>query len=135
MSVTPRASANPGSADGSRRDILVRIAHGALAGVAVTIGSDATAQPSPAPLPRVTKAVAPFRVVTSTAAISDARRRLQAARWPERQTADDWRQGVPLATIEALGAYCRTAYDWRLLERRLNAYPQFPTQSHELGLH
>ncbi|HEX9469707.1 MAG TPA: epoxide hydrolase [Bradyrhizobium sp.] len=135
MSVTPRASANPGSADGSQRDILVRIAHGALAGVAVTIGSDATAQPSPAPLPRVTKAVAPFRVVTSTAAISDARRRLQAARWPERQTADDWGQGVPLATIQALVAYWRTAYDWRRLERRLNAYPQFRTEIDGLGIH
>lgn len=44
------------------------------------------AQPSPASLPRVTEAVTPFRVVTSSAAISDARRRLQATRWPERQT-------------------------------------------------
>jgi hypothetical protein len=56
-------------------------------------------------LPRVTQAVTPFRVVTSSAVISDARRRLQATRWPERQTTDDWRQGVPLATIQALVAY------------------------------
>src|SRR5258706_314228 len=123
------------AATGSRRDILVRIAHGALAGVAVTIGSDATAQPSPAPLPRVTKAVTPFRVVTSSAAISDARRRLQSTRWPERQTTDGWRQGVPLATIQALVAYWRTAYDWRRLERRLNAYPQFRTEIDGLGFH
>ena len=87
-------------ADGSRRDILVGIARGALAGAAVAIGSDAAAQPSPAPLPRVTEAVTPFRVVTSSAAISDARRRLQATRWPERQTADDWQQGAPLAGIQ-----------------------------------
>src|SRR5260370_11515242 len=120
---------------GWRRDSLVRIARGALAGGAVAIEGDVAAQPSRAPLPRVTEAVTPFRVVTSSAAISDARRRLQATRWPERQTTDDWRQGVPLATIQALVAYWRTAYDWRRFERRLNAYPQFRTEIDGLGIH
>jgi hypothetical protein len=69
-------------------------------------------------LPRVTQAVTPFRVVTSSAAMSGAHR-LRATRWPERQS-DDWRQGIPFATIQALVAYWRTAYDWRRLERRLN---------------
>src|SRR6266699_3057350 len=135
MSKTPGASADAVPADGSRRDFLVGIARGALAGAAVAIGTDVAAQPSPAPLPRVTKAVTPFRVLTSSAAISDARRRLQATRWPERQTAYDWRQGAPLATIQALVAYWRTAYDWRRLERRLNAYPQFRTEIDGLGIH
>src|SRR5437588_10671335 len=123
MTMTPRPSPNAVPVDGSRRDILVGIARGALAGAAVAIGSDVAAQPSPAPLPRVTQVVTPFRVVTSSAAISDARRRLRATRWPERQTTDDWRQGVPLAAIQALVAYWRTAYDWRRRERRLDAYP------------
>jgi Epoxide hydrolase N terminus/SnoaL-like domain len=135
MSMTPRASADTVLADGSRRDILVGIARGALAGAVVAIGSDVAAQPSPAPLPRVTEAVTPFRVVRSGAAISEARRRLQATRWPERQTADDWRQGAPLATVKSLVAYWRTAYDWRRLERRLNAYPQFRTEIDGLGIH
>src|SRR5882762_1096809 len=123
------------AATGSRRDFLVGIARGALAGVAVAIGSDVAAQPGPAPLPRVTEAVTPFRVVTSSATIGDARRRLQVTRWPERQTADDWRQGLPLAAIQKLVAYWRTAYDWRRLERRLNAYPQFRTEIDGLGIH
>jgi epoxide hydrolase len=135
MSMTPRASGNRAPANGSRRDILVGIARGALAGTAVAIGSDVTAQPGPAPLPRVTEAVTPFRVVTSSAAINAARRRLQATRWPERQTTDDWRQGVPLATMQALVGYWRTAYDWHRLERRLNAYPQFRTKIDGLGIH
>jgi len=105
MSMTPRASSDRAPTDGSRRDILVGLARGALAGAAVAIGSDVAAQPSPAPLPRVTEVVTPFRVVTSNAAISDARRRLQATRWPERQTTDDWQQGAPLATTQALVAY------------------------------
>src|SRR5260221_4832650 len=102
MSMTPRASANTVPADGSRRDILVGIARGALAGAAVAIGSDVAAHPSPAPLPRVTEGVTPFRVVTSSAAISDVRRRLQATRWPERHTTDDCLQVVHIDTIHAL---------------------------------
>src|ERR1700730_10733106 len=135
MSMIPRASVNAVPADGSRREVLVGIARGALAGAAVAIGSDAAAQPSSAPLPRVTEAVTPFRVVTSSAAISDARRRLQATRWPERQTTDDWRQGVRLATLPPFVAYRRPPYDWRRLERRLNAYPQFRTEIDGLGIH
>jgi len=135
MSITPGASSNAVPADGSRRDFLVRVARGALAGAAVAIGGDVAAQPGPAPLPRATEAVTPFRVMTSSAAISDARRRLQATRWPERQTVDDWQQGVPLATIQKLVAYWRSAYDWRRLERRLNAYPQFRTGIDGLGIH
>src|SRR5258706_9820381 len=119
----------------SRRDALAGIARGALAGAAMAIGSDVEAQPSPAPLPGATEAVTPFRVVTSSAAISDARRRLQATRWPERETAEGWRQGAPLAAIQKLVAYWRTAYDWRRLERRLNAYPQFRTEIDGLGIH
>src|SRR5260370_31308636 len=94
MSMTPRTSANAVAAEGSRRDILVGIARGALAGAAVAIGSDVAAQPSPAPLRRVTEAVTPFRVVTSRAAINDTRRRLQATRSPERQTSDHLAQGA-----------------------------------------
>src|ERR1700722_12638318 len=135
MRMTPRAGANKVLADGSRRDMLLGIARGALAGAAVAIGNDVAAQPSPAPLRRVTQAVTPFRVVTSRAAISDARRRLQATRWPERETVDDWRQGVPLAAIQALAADWRTAYDWRRVERRLNAHPQFRTEIDGLGIH
>src|SRR6185503_20929526 len=135
MNRTPPPSGNSAPADGSRRDILMGIAGSALAGTAVAIASDVAAQPTSAPLPGVTEAVTPFRVVTSSAAISDARRRLQATRWPERETTDDWRQGVPLATAQVLAAYWRTAYDWRRLERRLNAYPQFRTEIDGLGIH
>ena len=119
MSMTSHANTAP--PDGSRRDILVGIARGALAGAAVATGSDVAAQPRPAPLRRAPEAVTPFRVVTSRAAIDDARRRLQATRWPERQTTDDWRQGAPLATLQAVIAYWRTTHDWHRTGRRLNA--------------
>ena len=135
MSMTPRASDNTVPVDESRRAFLVTIGGCALAGAVMASGIDVAGQPSPAPLPRVTKAVTPFRVVTSSAAISDARRRLQATRWPERQTVDDWRQGAPVAAVQELVSYWRTDYDWRRLERRLNAYPQFRTEIDGLGIH
>jgi pimeloyl-ACP methyl ester carboxylesterase len=135
MSTTSSASANTVPVDESRRSFLVTIEGCALAGAAMAIGINVAGQPSPAPLPPVTKAVTPFRVVTSSAAISDARRRLQATRWPERQTVDDWRQGAPVAAVQELVSYWRTDYDWRRLERRLNAYPQFRTEIDGLGIH
>src|SRR5260221_1075934 len=99
------------------------------------MGSNVAAKPTQAHCPGATKPVPPFRVVTSRRAMSAVPRRLQAARWRERQPADDWRQGVPLAAIQALVAHWRTAYDWRRLERRLNAYPQFRTEIDGLGIY
>jgi pimeloyl-ACP methyl ester carboxylesterase len=133
--VVPRGRANAVQADKTRRDFLAGMAGGVLAGATVAIVSEADAQASPSPVPRVTEAVAPFRVATSSTAISDARRRLRATRWPERETTDGWQQGVPLATIQALVEYWRTSYNWRRLERRLNAYPQFRTRIDGLGIH
>src|SRR5260221_13264200 len=69
ISKTARADADTVPADGSRRDFLAGIARGALAAAAVAIAGDVASQPGSAPLPRVTEAVTPFRVVTSSAAI------------------------------------------------------------------
>ena len=37
--------------------------------------------------------------------LDDLRWRLNAVRWPERETVDDWAQGVPLNYIKGLCAY------------------------------
>lgn len=133
--MTPRINTNTAPADGSRRDLLKGIAHSALAGAVVAMAGDAAAEAGPVSVPRATAGVTPFRVVISSAAISDARRRLQAPRWPERETTDGWQQGVPLTIMRALVAYWRAGYDWRRLARRLNAYPQFRTEIDGLRIH
>jgi pimeloyl-ACP methyl ester carboxylesterase len=73
-----------------------------------------------------------WRKPTATAVhqteIDDLRRRLQATRWPEKETVADQSQGVQLATIEELVRYWRTDYDFRRFEARLNALPQFLTE-------
>ena len=73
-------------------------------------------------------AVRPFRFEIPEAAITDLRRRLADARWPERETSGDWNQGAPLDYVREVCEYWRTAYDWRRCEARLNALPQFVTE-------
>jgi pimeloyl-ACP methyl ester carboxylesterase len=80
-------------------------------------------------------AIRPFHVEVAEADIDDLRRRLQATRWPERETVDDQSQGVPLATMQALAAYWASDYDMRRFETRLNALPQFLTEIDGLDIH
>src|SRR5687768_369931 len=60
--------------------------------------------------------IAPFTYRASQSALDDLRRRLTNTRWPEKETVNDWSQGVPLAEIRALVDYWRDEYDWRRAE-------------------
>ena len=67
--------------------------------------------------------------------LADLRRRIKATRWPERETVPDASQGVQLATMQKLAHYWATEYDWRKVEARLNALPQFVTEIDGLDIH
>ena len=56
-------------------------------------------------------------------------------RWPDRETVDDRTQGVQLATMEALARHWATDYDWRRVEARLQALPQFLTEIDGVDIH
>jgi pimeloyl-ACP methyl ester carboxylesterase len=86
-------------------------------------------------LPPATTAVMPFEVHVPEAALVDLKRRLALTRWPNKEPVTDWSQGVPLAKAQGLVEYWRTRYDWRRVERSLNALPQFRTQLDGLGVH
>src|SRR5437667_255995 len=60
--------------------------------------------------------------------LTELRMRINATRWPERETVTDATQGVQLATTQALARHWATEYDWRKCEARLNALPQFITE-------
>lgn len=79
--------------------------------------------------------IRPFRVNVPDADLDDLRRRIKATRWPERETVSDDTQGVQLATMQKLADYWATDYDWRRVEARLNAYPQFVTEIDGLDIH
>jgi pimeloyl-ACP methyl ester carboxylesterase len=63
------------------------------------------------------------------------RQRILATQWPEKETVNDESQGVPLATMRDLAQYWATEYDWRKVEAKLNALPQFVTNIDGLDIH
>lgn len=83
----------------------------------------------------MTDAVQPFRIAIPQADLDDLKARLARTRFPERETPDDWSQGIPLAYVQELVAYWKNAYDWRRCETMLNAWPQFTTRIDGLGIH
>src|SRR3954463_11538818 len=80
-------------------------------------------------------AVRPFRVAIPEEKLVDLRRRLAATEWPEKETVADQSQGVQLATMQELVRYWQSGYDWRKVEARLNALPQFITEIDGLDIH
>ena len=80
-------------------------------------------------------AIRPFRVNVPEDALVDLRRRINATEWPERETVADQSQGIPLAMIQKLARYWATDYDWRKVEAKLNALPQFMTEIDGLDFH
>jgi pimeloyl-ACP methyl ester carboxylesterase len=79
------------------------------------------------------EAIRPFDIDVSDEELSDLRRRVQATKWPDRET--DPTQGVRLATIQALAAYWATDYDWRTFEKRFAALPHFITEIDGVDIH
>jgi pimeloyl-ACP methyl ester carboxylesterase len=77
----------------------------------------------------------PFTVEFTDDAIADLRARLANTRWPERETVDDWSQGVPLAYAREICDYWANGYDFAAAQARLNAFPQYRTEVDGLGIH
>ena len=106
-----------------------------MAAMALTAAGAASLFPArPAPA-AASDAIRPFRIDVPEEALVDLRRRLAATRWPEKETVDDDSQGVPLAMLRELVRYWQTDYDWRKVEARLNALPQFLTEIDGLDIH
>src|SRR5829696_5642982 len=81
------------------------------------------------------EAIRPFRVHIPEADLKDLQRRIQATRWPDRETVADPSQGVELAKLQELIRYWSAGYDWRKGEAKLNAFPQFITKIDGLDIH
>jgi pimeloyl-ACP methyl ester carboxylesterase len=90
----------------------------------------ATAAPSSSNLD-----IRPFSVDVPESELTELRRRINATRWPERELVTDITQGVQLATMQKLAAYWATEYDWRKVEAKLKALPQFITNIDGLDIH
>ncbi len=116
--------------DQGRRELLSTAAMGVVAAGAASI---LPAQPASAASGK--DAVRPFHVHIPEEQLVDLRRRLAATRWPEKEIVNDYSQGVRLKTIQQLVRYWQSDYDWRKVEARLNAVPQFITEIDGIDIH
>ncbi|MBS7229487.1 alpha/beta fold hydrolase [Flavobacterium psychroterrae] len=73
------------------------------------------------------EAIRPYHISISQEALIDLRTRVNATRWPDKETVTDQSQGVKLQQIQGLVKYWGTTYDWSKTEAKLNALPQFVT--------
>jgi len=110
------------------------IAAGALSQLAFAETNHAVAEVAQSPGGDKT-AIRPLRVHAPESQLIDLKRRINATRWPERETVPDASQGVQLATMQELARYWAADYDWRKVEARLNALPQFVTEIDGLDIH
>jgi epoxide hydrolase len=83
----------------------------------------------------MTSQILPFNVAIPETELDDLRARLRRTRWPDRETVEDWNQGVPLAEAMKLVEYWIDRYDWRRCEAALNRYPQWITTIDGVPIH
>jgi hypothetical protein len=74
-----------------------------------------------------------FGIDVSDDELTDLRGRIDATKWPDRET--DASQGVRLETIQALASCWATDYDWREFEERFAALPHFITEIDGVDIH
>ena len=80
-------------------------------------------------------AIRPFHINVPKAKLTDLRKRINATKWPERELVTDASQGVQLGTMQKLADYWAKDYNWRKIEARLNALPQFTTKIDGVDIH
>jgi len=86
-------------------------------------------------LPKTDTPIRPFQVSIPENELVELKRRVRAARWPDRETASDQSQGVKLETIQELARYWADDYDWRKVEAKINSYPNFLIEIDGLDFH
>ncbi len=79
--------------------------------------------------------IRPYSLEIQQSELDDLKRRLKNTRWPDKETPDDWSQGLPLAYAQELCAYWADQYDWRRCEAMLNGYDQFITEIDGVDIH
>lgn len=81
------------------------------------------------------ESIRPFHVNIPEKKLDDLKRRIEATQWPDQETVKDASQGVQLSTMKALANYWAKDYDWRKVEAKMNALPQFITTIDGVDIH
>src|SRR5450432_1062772 len=111
------------------------LANTMVAGAIVMQSTTSNAQAGSSAKPITGEEIRPFKVHVPEEQLIDLRKRVLAMRWPGKETVTDHSQGVQLATMQKLAHYWATDYDWRKVEARLNALPQFITNIDGVDIH
>ncbi|MFD7436385.1 epoxide hydrolase family protein [Streptomyces sp. NPDC059861] len=77
----------------------------------------------------------PFTPEFPEADVAELRRRIEATRFPEKETVSDQSQGTPLATLQALARHWATEYDFGRIQASLQSHPNFITEIDGLDIH
>jgi pimeloyl-ACP methyl ester carboxylesterase len=112
-----------------RREFLGAAAMGIVSASAASVLST---HPAPA---AESGAIRPFRIGVPEEELANLRERVLMTRWPDRETVVDPSQGVQLKTVRQLAEYWQRDYDWRKVEARLKAVPQYVTEIDGLDIH
>jgi pimeloyl-ACP methyl ester carboxylesterase len=115
--------------DEARRQLLATAAMGIAAAGAASL------LPLYPALAATSDAIRPFRIDIPDDALADMRKRINATRWPDRETVSDLSQGIQLGKLQQLTRYWGTQYDWRKIEAKMNALPQFITEIGGIDIH
>ncbi len=76
-----------------------------------------------------------FTIAIPQGDLDDLHARLMRARLPEKETVEDWSQGIPLGFVRALLAHWRESYDWRRFEKALNQWPNHIVEIDGVDIH
>jgi pimeloyl-ACP methyl ester carboxylesterase len=130
------AQTTPETINPGRRHLLAAFSMGvAAAGAASLFPLREARADAPAATAPTGDAIRPFHIHFPDEDLDDLRRRLKKTRWPDKETVGDASQGIQLAKLKPLAAYWATQYDWRKVEAKLNALPQFITTIDGLDIH
>jgi hypothetical protein len=69
--------------------------------------------------------IKPFIVDVPSQVLDDLKLRLGQTRWPGELISSDWNYGTSLTYLKELTTYWQETFDWRSVEREINAYPNF----------
>ncbi|MEJ6682937.1 MAG: epoxide hydrolase [SAR86 cluster bacterium] len=79
--------------------------------------------------------IRPFTIDIPAQQIADLKTRLALTRWPDKETPNDWSQGIPLAYMQEIQDYWLHHYDWPARQAKLNVSPGFLTELDGLDIH
>lgn len=79
--------------------------------------------------------ITPYTIAVDDQALADLKTRLSLTRFPDKETPDDWSQGIPLGYMQEIKEYWQSSYDWKSREALLNQWPGFMTRLDGVDIH